>query len=325
MNKLWLKMILKIIIASALLTWFLLKSDLRKIFENISDLSFVFLLEALILNLLYLLIKTWRWRLLLPQFSTVKLLQLNFISQFYSIFSAGIFIGEAAKVYIIGKGKKDAGQIAMSVIIDKITGTIGLVAVAIFGLIFTELALPRSLVLTFTAAAILFLIMIFFIRLRLVYKFLDQILKNRFARADKSKRFIGWIVRLFEAWHFYAKKMRIIFYSIILGIVFQLVLINVYMELGRGLGIDISFFDWCWILGILSGLLVLPITIGGIGVREGSLVGLLGLFSIAPEKALALSFSVFGVQLILAAIGGIIEARRTEIFKIKALNDNQLA
>ena len=313
MNKQWFKISLKVLVASSLLGWFLYNSDVSKIFENLSSLSFKVLATAIILSLAYQIIKSFRWWLLLPQYSFAKLIQLNLISQFYSLFSAGQFVGEGAKIYILGKGQKEAGQIAMSVLIDKITGMIGQVIVAIFGLAFTKTMLPKSLTWTFIVAAILCLVLIFLIRIKFFYNFLTKILENWLALAVKLRRIIGWAIHLLEAWHGYSKKIKIIFASIILSIVFQLILVGVYMILSHSLNISISFLDWCWMLGILAGFLVLPITIGGFGVREGSLVGLLGFFMIAPEKAIALSFSIFGVQLVLAVIGGIFEAKRIKI------------
>ena len=64
------------------------------------------------------------------------------------------------------------------------------------------------------------------------------------------------------------------------------------MALALKMGIVINFVDWCWIVAILSLALFLPISIGGIGVREASLVGTLGLFGVTTERALAFSFTL---------------------------------
>lgn len=316
-DRLNLRFILKILVAIVLLSWFLYKSDVNKIFENIYNLPLKILLSAVILDFIYLFIKSFRWQLLLPQYSIRQLVELSFISQFYSLISAGQFVGEAAKIYILGKGKKDAGQITMSVLIDKITGIIGLIIVAIFGLFFTPTILPKSLTWTFIVSAILCLVLIFSIRLPFIYNLLFKFLNSRLNKSIRLKKIFNSAINLLAAWHVYSKKIKYIFISIVLSVIFQLVLVGVYMILSYGFGISISFLDWCWLLGFITVLLVLPITIGGIGVREGSLVGLLGFFMITPEKALALSFSIFGLQLVFAAIGGIIEIKRTGLLNFK--------
>ena len=322
MNKYKLKISLKILVAVGLLSWFLSQSDIGKIFASISDLSMKNLAAAVLLSLIYLIIKSFRWHLFLPQYSLIKLLQLIFISQFYSIFSVGQFVGEAAKIYILGRGQKEAGQIAMSVLIDKVTGIIGVIIVAILGLAFTKTVLPENLTWIFLTAAVACLIIIFLIKLPLVYDWLIRFFSSWFNRSIKFKQPIGLMIKLIEAWHIYSRKTKIIFFSVILSVIFQLVVVGIYLILSFGFAIEVSFFDWCWLSSLIAGLAVLPITIGGLGVREGSLVGLLGFFTVAPEKALALSFAVFGIQLIFAVIGGIFEIRRAKMFKIKPANNN---
>ncbi len=252
----------------------------------------------------------------MPSFALAELIKLGFISQFYSVISAGQVVGEASKIYMLGKGKREAEQVAMSVLIDKIIGIIGLSVVALLGLALTATALPKSLSIGLLIAMFSCLAIIFLIRSRLIYGFLLKCLKYCLKRLNKLNKIFSSTIRLIEAWYLYSKKMKIIFLSIFFSIIFQLAQVGVYFALSRGLKIDISFFDWCWLSAIVGGLTVLPITIGGLGVREASLVGLLGFFKIIPEQALALSFSFFLVQLILAAIGGLIETRRTKIYKL---------
>jgi len=314
MNKRWLKTGLKISIAIILLGWFLYRSDLGKIFENLFNLPLLVFLAVVILNFFYIFIKSFKWRLLLPQCSIKKLLSLSLIGQFYSLFSAGQFVGEATKIYILGKDQKETGQTAMSVIVDKITGIIGLVVVSIFGLIFTDNVLPQKAIWTFSFIVLVCLVFLFLIRLIFIYNSLINFLDFCSIKAPKFKKICGWFIEIINAWHYFSKKFGVIFICVILSIIFQLILVGSYMILGWGLDINLSFLDWCWVLGIFFGLLSLPITIGGLGVREGSLVGLLGLFAVEPERALAFSFSILGMQLIFAVIGGILELKRTRLF-----------
>jgi len=50
-----------------------------------------------------------------------------------------------------------------------------------------------------------------------------------------------------------------------------------------------------------------PITIGGIGLREAGFVSLFSLYGITLEEAIIYSFATYGIQLMIASIGGIIE------------------
>ena len=58
--------------------------------------------------------------------------------------------------------------------------------------------------------------------------------------------------------------------------------------LSRGLQLHIGFFDWSLIVGALTLALFLPLTIGGLGVREGTLIGILGIYGYGSETAIAI-------------------------------------
>ena len=78
------------------------------------------------------------------------------------------------------------------------------------------------------------------------------------------------------------------------------------MIMARGIQIQTPFADLCWIFGIVSIAILIPLTVGGIGVREGTFIGLLGQLGVPSEKALVLSLSIFTLQVFLSVIGGIL-------------------
>ncbi|SFL55257.1 hypothetical protein SAMN04487950_4182 [Halogranum rubrum] len=54
---------------------------------------------------------------------------------------------------------------------------------------------------------------------------------------------------------------------------------------------------------LVAVLVALPISVQGLGVREGAYVFLLGYVGVAPEAALAISVTNFGLSLVVAAVG----------------------
>ena len=73
--------------------------------------------------------------------------------------------------------------------------------------------------------------------------------------------------------------------------------------LSRELHLAIGFYDWSWIVGALTLALFLPLTIGGLGIREGTLIGILALYGYGSETAVALSFVAFSFIIMVAIIG----------------------
>lgn len=74
------------------------------------------------------------------------------------------------------------------------------------------------------------------------------------------------------------------------------------------LGIGISFVALVWIRALVFMLTLIPISVAGIGLRELGFAGLLALYGIDMQAAIAFSFANFGLQLGMAAIGALFEA-----------------
>lgn len=94
-----------------------------------------------------------------------------------------------------------------------------------------------------------------------------------------------------------------------ISILAQLPGILLYYALGRGLDLTVSFVSMGWIRSVVVLLTVLPISIGGLGVREGALVFTLHAFGVSTSDALALSILVFATTILAPGLaGGVVEA-----------------
>jgi uncharacterized membrane protein YbhN (UPF0104 family) len=89
------------------------------------------------------------------------------------------------------------------------------------------------------------------------------------------------------------------------GILGQLVAIIAFYLINLSVGVPLSFIDCATTLppGLLVALV--PISLGGWGVREGALIVLLSFYDIRPEQALVVS-SLFGLSLLAASTPGLL-------------------
>jgi uncharacterized membrane protein YbhN (UPF0104 family) len=78
----------------------------------------------------------------------------------------------------------------------------------------------------------------------------------------------------------------------------------------RALGIEVPAMDLGWIRAVLDLVLILPISLAGVGVRDTSLVTLLGHLGVASAAALAFSFVLLARTLLVALLGGLVEGLR---------------
>ena len=88
------------------------------------------------------------------------------------------------------------------------------------------------------------------------------------------------------------------------SIAFQAVNILIVYLYARSLQIDIGLVQLCLVVPGVAVITSLPISINGVGIREGSFVLALGFFGISPEKAFALSLLTYTGSIYVSMVGG---------------------
>jgi glycosyltransferase 2 family protein len=297
---------IKVALTAALLILLFWRTEFRAMINTLGALT----LGSWLLNLLWFLfanlIAAAKWKLLLGDQRFTALLKLNFIGQYYAMLLPGQVAGEVVKAYRLGKGKQNAEQIAASVIIDRITGFLGLLGVGIVGAALNSTAARKQIFCALLFAIVALLALLFFFHL----PWWTHLLERVKVRGLRATQILGQLRGLLNAWKAYAQSRLLILVSVLLGACFQLIAVWINYQIGRELGLQVAISDWCWVFGVVSIVTALPFTIGGLGLREGSFIGSLALLGIAPEKAMGLSFAVFSLLLAGAAIGGVLEWTR---------------
>jgi uncharacterized membrane protein YbhN (UPF0104 family) len=92
--------------------------------------------------------------------------------------------------------------------------------------------------------------------------------------------------------------------ALAMGVTLQLLLVLLQAGLGSAVGIEIPITTWlfAWPMAKLSALL--PLTQGGLGVREAALAGLLAPFGVEPVLAVAAGLAFQGVIISGGLLGG---------------------
>lgn len=294
------KTLFKLIVSVTLLFVVFRDVQFEDVLRSIIQYSPRVLAEVATLQVFALILATFKWRKFLPEYSFGKLFRFIFIGQFYSLILPGQLLGEAAKAYSFARGKEGKSRIAASVVVDKITGLVGLLLVSIFGILFTRTELPGNWRWAVAVAFIIALVSIFLFRFEFVKTFIERHAST-----------LHPVSKFFWAYHKYAEDTKLVVRAVVLGVLFQLSIVWLTFILAESMNIHISPLDWFWIFGVVSVAVLIPITIGGLGVRESIFVSLLGFFAVAPVQALTLSFSIFAIQAITALVGGMLEWRET--------------
>lgn len=77
--------------------------------------------------------------------------------------------------------------------------------------------------------------------------------------------------------------------------------------LSRGMALDLSLYAIAWMRPLVFILTLMPLTIGGLGVREASYAAFMGMYGISATTALTFGLLLFGIQIIIGLIGAALD------------------
>jgi uncharacterized membrane protein YbhN (UPF0104 family) len=87
------------------------------------------------------------------------------------------------------------------------------------------------------------------------------------------------------------------------SLVYQLAVITTAFAASRALGISVGWLPLLAFIPVVAIAQVLPISVGGRGLREGALVLLLGPLGVGAAKATALGLLLYGINLVVSLLG----------------------
>ena len=92
---------------------------------------------------------------------------------------------------------------------------------------------------------------------------------------------------------------------LLLSVFFQLLGVVIIYIVGRALEIQLAFGYYCIYVPLITAIAVLPVSVLGIGIREGAFVFFFTQAGVPKAAALSLSLLLFSQSLLMAAMGGI--------------------
>ena len=269
--------ILKLLVSAGSLYIIFSKTDIGEMAFMMRKIGLFYFLLASFIYILSLLVSTARWKLLLPgEFTFKRLFSLYLIGSFFSSFLPGVIGGDVVKAYYLNKDAKKLSLTLASIFMDRYLGYVSLMVIGIaafpfalrfFGGTVYRWVMPAIFV-SFVIASFLFFGLKIGKRFKTVSEFYD------------------YFVLL-------GQKKDVMTKAVLLSFLIQFMGFMAVAILASAMGENIPVMLLFVILPIVITITSLPISISGLGVREGSFVILLGLIGVRPEVATSLSLSWF--------------------------------
>ncbi|MBI4690261.1 MAG: flippase-like domain-containing protein [Nitrospirae bacterium] len=279
-------LIVKLLVSSSLLYFVLSKAGVDKVLAIIKTIHPAAFIGSMLIYVSSLYISTMRWRFLLPEeFRIKKLFSFYLIGSFFSTVLPGIIGGDAVKSYYLYKEINKGGLSLSSVFMDRYIGFISLMAIGLISFISGFKYIKGTPIEWLLPVIILaFLVGSFFV------------FGLRFGKRIKI------FSEFYEYFDIYRNQKTMIVKTLFLSVIIQGMSILSMYVIALGLGQHVSLLYFFIFFPIIVTISTAPISISGIGIREGSFVLLFGLIGVKAEMATAMSFAWF----LSTACGGLI-------------------
>jgi uncharacterized protein (TIRG00374 family) len=248
-----------------------------------------------------------RWRLILEyddlDIGLVRLLALYYIGIFYNMLLPGSISGDTVRAYKTTKEEGNSVKLFASVPLERISGLIALLVTGVVGFLTVYDRFAMSIQLQFLVTlgaltAILFLLIseigqsiVVFVATRTPYiRSLDL--------ETKIEKFAGSLRNI--------RDRKLFVGTLVYSMLFIAVsLLTVYFT-GRALGVTVPLLYLAAVIPTTRLLTQLPLSVGGLGIREGLYVYFFGIVGISAETSVLIGLVGITIQYVFAITGGVL-------------------
>lgn len=252
---------------------------------------------ALIFQVAQIVISAYRWLLILKSQGTdisfFALLRIFWSASFLNNFLPSTVGGDVFRAYHLYKSDHGSSKSISPILTERAVGLVSLLILASIALLFMEIPLgilePAKFVVLlglFTSTVLLLLISYrpLFVT---VYRWLLKLRNIKFARS---------ILKIISAFHRHLNDPHLVLKILLISIVAQLFVILSFFTLNIGLGGNSSFPIFLFVIPLVAFIASIPISLGGLGLREASLIALL--YALGMDKSLATAISLLYIPVL---------------------------
>lgn len=276
---------------------------------NIRDISTIILnldqwlvMLATFLAVAAIVLSAYKWQILLEarswKLSIIALTKIYFVGLFMNNFLPSSIGGDVMRIYEVGKRINNHSEATASVVLERILATFGILLPALFAL------LPNKNMLGSVGNYTIY----FFIGTTI---FCLIFLKPTMLKPLTRIPWQWWKKGLFRLEEVYAvicsykKSPTSLVKALVYSVCFQLLIILINYVILRAMGINfITLWQCTLVIPIISAVSMIPVSINGLGIREGSYVLLFANLGLAAHQAISLSLIFFTIVTFISLPGG---------------------
>ncbi len=289
-------------LVAALMVW----ADLGQLWRVLGGVSVAGLAALLAMFSAERVVAAYRWHLLLRaqggEMGFAITFKATLLGGFLGGFLPGIVGHEAVRMLAMARATGRAAVAVSSVIFDRLIGTLALLAMVIVALAFVGPGqVARSVdALAYGGAAATLLILAAMMHGRGRTWIADR------ARARPGSRLIRELEAFADAGHALAGRAGVLAQVAAWAVIFQALRVGIAPVAAWALGIDVPLVYCLIYVPIIILLMMLPVSIAGLGVREVGFVYFFGATLMSHEQALAIGLLIAVLTLLFQMPGAVV-------------------
>ena len=298
--------LLKLAVSLSLIYYLLfIKYEAAAVYHTFTEVQKEWVFLALGSMLFSNICGTFQWNLILKYLDIHLPLRraaaFYFTGLFFNNFLISFVGGDVVRIYDVTRSSGKNSAAISTVLLDRLIGFIVLISLAFFGFLYT-LGKLDSTVLLFSIPGI-FVILIFV----LLFLFNKPFAKKfeTFGLKITPERFHSHIRKIYNSINYYGNNPKLLRKLFVIALLVQSARVFAHFALARSIGVSVNIFYFFLFIPVITLLISLPITIGGIGVREWSASELFRFASVAGEEAVLFEFLAYIVAITCSLPGGI--------------------
>tara|TARA_Y100000310_G_C20701447_1_gene830348 strand:+ start:4129 stop:5022 length:894 start_codon:yes stop_codon:yes gene_type:complete len=296
--------VLKLTVSIILIFLIFCYIGINKVYNELLNANFYYITAALFAVTFQIILKAIRWKSIIQIFNktinTKSSINYTLISLAFSIVTPGR-VGEFIKAkYLVDKTEIGYLKSISSVVIDKVFDIITVILLGLVGLSFLQQNFLPSDYFVYALAAYIAALISIYIFLGKIHNVITNFLPKKFKESFGKLR----ITRRFY--------IRSLIFSLFIWLTLSLQAFFVIKALSVQ---QVSFYVIVVVVPLMAISSMIPVSLGGLGVREVVAIYFLSLLGVPAEKSaifsLLYTFLAFGIP---AAIGAVLFLRRKRKF-----------
>lgn len=281
------------------------RTDFGALIDIVGDANPAWIAGALVVNLVAVGGSIALWRMMLPRGEAPPawfLLRAYFAGLFVNNVGLGTVLGDSLRSGELAQ-HMPVGRAVVSVFAERMLSLVALCALASVGAVYVAPAHPQLAVVVWGASisVLLGLIAIYRLNARIGRAaWLPDVIRPSIAEAEAAVRAL------------LQQPARLAF-GMGIALCVQLCTVIATILVTRSLGASLPPWQALAVVPMIAFTVQLPVSVQGIGVREGAYILFLGLVGVASEVALAAALLSYATTLVVSMMGGVVLLQRIVI------------